>query len=103
MAGRAFSRDPDDEKDGGSSFNEGTTKVLEHFGRDLTALAKQGKLDPVIGREEEIDMMVSDIIDKMGSDVDPRTKLYIQNIKTILSMLMQDVESRALSGRSPIK
>jgi len=27
---------------------------LERFGRDLTALASQGKLDPVIGREDEI-------------------------------------------------
>ncbi len=27
---------------------------LEQFGRDLTALAAQGKLDPVIGRDEEI-------------------------------------------------
>ncbi len=29
-------------------------KPLEKYGRDLTALAKQGKLDPVIGRDEEI-------------------------------------------------
>ncbi len=33
---------------------EGTYKSLEKYGRDLTALARQGKLDPVIGREEEI-------------------------------------------------
>ncbi len=29
-------------------------KALEKFGRDLTEMAKQGKLDPVIGRDEEI-------------------------------------------------
>src|SRR6202046_3910749 len=29
-------------------------KPLERFGRDLTQLAEQGKLDPVIGRDEEI-------------------------------------------------
>src|SRR3954469_4025069 len=29
-------------------------KALEKYGRDLTALAKQGKIDPVIGRDEEI-------------------------------------------------
>ena len=29
-------------------------KSLEKFGRDLTAAARQGKLDPVIGRDEEI-------------------------------------------------
>jgi ATP-dependent Clp protease ATP-binding subunit ClpC len=29
-------------------------RVLEKFGRDLTAMAREGKLDPVIGRETEV-------------------------------------------------
>jgi ATP-dependent Clp protease ATP-binding subunit ClpB len=33
---------------------EGTYQALERFGRDLTELAEAGKLDPVIGRDEEI-------------------------------------------------
>ena len=33
---------------------EGTYQALEKFGRDLTELAEQGKLDPVIGRDEEV-------------------------------------------------
>ncbi len=33
---------------------EGTYQSLEKYGRDLTRLAEQGKLDPVIGRDEEI-------------------------------------------------
>ena len=33
---------------------EGTFQALEKYGRDLTTLAGQGKLDPVIGRDEEI-------------------------------------------------
>src|SRR5437762_6169449 len=33
---------------------EGTYQALEKFGRDLTELAEQGKLDPVISRDEEI-------------------------------------------------
>jgi ATP-dependent Clp protease ATP-binding subunit ClpB len=33
---------------------EGTYQALEKFGRDLTEFAEQGKLDPVIGRDEEI-------------------------------------------------
>ncbi len=33
---------------------EGKYQVLEKYGRDLTELARQGKLDPVIGRDEEI-------------------------------------------------
>src|SRR5512142_3044181 len=33
---------------------ESTYQALEKYGRDLTALARRGKLDPVIGRDEEI-------------------------------------------------
>ncbi|MBN1270848.1 MAG: ATP-dependent chaperone ClpB [Candidatus Aminicenantes bacterium] len=33
---------------------EGKYQVLERYARDITALASQGKLDPVIGREDEI-------------------------------------------------
>jgi ATP-dependent Clp protease ATP-binding subunit ClpB len=33
---------------------EDTMQALEKFGRDLTAEAREGKLDPVIGRDEEI-------------------------------------------------
>ena len=34
------------------------TPALDSFGRDLTELAKQGKLDPVIGRESEIERAI---------------------------------------------
>jgi ATP-dependent Clp protease ATP-binding subunit ClpB len=37
-----------------SANPEGTYQALEKYGRDLTELATQGKLDPVIGRDEEI-------------------------------------------------
>ncbi len=37
---------------------EGTYQALEKFGRDLTELAEQGKLDPVIGRDEEIRQVI---------------------------------------------
>jgi len=33
---------------------EGTYQALERYGRDLTELARKGKLDPVIGRDDEI-------------------------------------------------
>lgn len=39
------------------------TPTLDNFGRDLTALAKDGKLDPVIGREKEIER-VSQILSR---------------------------------------
>lgn len=37
-----------------SEANDETKKTLEKFGQDLTAKARAGKLDPVIGRDEEI-------------------------------------------------
>src|SRR5262245_18372075 len=37
---------------------EGTYQALEKFGRDLTELAESGKLDPVIGRDEEIRQVI---------------------------------------------
>ena len=37
---------------------KGGTSVLEQYSRDLTVLAKNGQLDPVIGREEEIGRVI---------------------------------------------
>ncbi len=34
------------------------TPILDHFGRDLTAMARAGKLDPIIGRESEIERLI---------------------------------------------
>lgn len=39
------------------------TPVLDNFGRDLTLLAEEGKLDPVVGREKEIER-VSQILSR---------------------------------------
>ncbi len=40
-----------------------TTPVLDNFGRDLTAMAEEGKLDPVVGRVKEIER-VSQILSR---------------------------------------
>jgi ATP-dependent Clp protease ATP-binding subunit ClpB len=41
-----------------SQTPESTYQALERYGRDLTELARRGKLDPVIGRDEEIRRLV---------------------------------------------
>jgi len=45
---------------GGGNPGEGKTKTpaLKAFGRDLTKLAQEGGLDPVIGREDEIERVI---------------------------------------------
>jgi len=45
------------------SNKKSKTPVLDNFGRDLTAMAEEGKLDPVVGREKEIER-VSQILSR---------------------------------------
>ncbi len=51
VSGAAFSG-------GGEPSNKKSSGALEQFGRDLTELAAQGKIDPVIGRAEEIQRVI---------------------------------------------
>ncbi|MEQ8704030.1 MAG: ATP-dependent Clp protease ATP-binding subunit [Phaeodactylibacter sp.] len=59
----------DDEGQGGGRYQQrkGTSKsrtpVLDNFGRDITKLAEEDKLDPIIGRENEIER-VSQILSR---------------------------------------
>jgi ATP-dependent Clp protease ATP-binding subunit ClpC len=43
---------------GGSGEGKKSSKLLDQFGRNLTKLASEGKLDPVIGRETEIERIM---------------------------------------------
>ena len=43
---------------GGGSTRRNQSATLEEFGRNLTKLAAEGKLDPVVGREQEIERTV---------------------------------------------
>ena len=48
---------------GGKTNKKSKTPVLDNFGRDLTAMADEGKLDPVVGRAKEIER-VSQILSR---------------------------------------
>ena len=50
-------------KSGSSKSKKSKTPVLDNFGRDLTAFANEGKLDPIIGRNKEIER-VSQILSR---------------------------------------
>jgi len=43
---------------GGGGSRRNQTPMMEEFGRNLTKLAKEGKLDPVVGRQKEIERTV---------------------------------------------
>ncbi|HMN06216.1 MAG TPA: ATP-dependent Clp protease ATP-binding subunit [Flavobacteriales bacterium] len=58
------STDDDDDEGSGAPYGGGAKKpadsksktpVLDNFGRDLTKMAEDGKLDPIVGREKEIE------------------------------------------------
>jgi len=60
--------DPYEEEEGQSRYqrkgsSKSRTPVLDNFGRDITRLAEEGKLDPIIGRENEIER-VSQILSR---------------------------------------
>src|ERR1035437_6489046 len=64
------SEDDDDEttygnnpKKSGGTESRSKTPVLDNFGRDLTKAAEEGKLDPIVGREKEIER-VSQILSR---------------------------------------
>lgn len=53
-----FDFDEDDAPEGGEAEGKTKTPALKAFGRDLTKLAGEGKLDPVIGRAPEIERVI---------------------------------------------
>ncbi|MCB9496369.1 MAG: ATP-dependent Clp protease ATP-binding subunit [Fibrobacteria bacterium] len=53
---QAFGESP--QAPGGAGKKKSKTPFLDHFGRDLTELAKLGKLDPIIGRDKEIERVI---------------------------------------------
>ncbi len=63
------SQDDDDERQFGQGGakkpgdSKSKTPVLDNFGRDLTKMAEEGKLDPIVGREKEIER-VSQILSR---------------------------------------
>jgi ATP-dependent Clp protease ATP-binding subunit ClpC len=67
-----FPNASDDDDDGDATFgssqkkitdSKSKTPVLDNFGRDLTKAAEDGKLDPIVGREKEIER-VSQILSR---------------------------------------
>src|SRR5688500_13074601 len=65
LLGHNMSESSEGQGGGGGGGGERTAKTgksktpaLDSFGRDLTELARQGKLDPVIGRQNEIERVI---------------------------------------------
>ncbi len=57
-AGERGGRESGPSESTGTKSGKSKTPALDSFGRDLTDLARQGKLDPVIGRQNEIERAI---------------------------------------------
>src|ERR1700732_537065 len=58
LLGHGMDAGGESERGATSKGNKSKTPALDSFGRDLTDLARQGKLDPVIGRANEIERVI---------------------------------------------
>ncbi len=58
LLGHGMDAGGEGERGATSKGNKSKTPALDSFGRDLTDLARQGKLDPVIGRQNEIERVI---------------------------------------------
>lgn len=58
LLGHGMDAGGEGERGAASKGSKSKTPALDSFGRDLTDLARQGKLDPVIGRQNEIERVV---------------------------------------------
>lgn len=60
---RQYGQAPRGQKPGAGAHAKSKTPVLDNFGRDITELAERGELDPIVGRENEIER-VSQILSR---------------------------------------
>jgi|GEM_PF-4192352 len=74
--------DPFSGRSSGGSSPKGNSKsrtpVLDNFGRDVTRLAEEGKLDPIIGRETEIERVSQILSRRIGASTLDEYRQHIE-------------------------
>src|SRR5438046_3620304 len=81
-----------------SGKSKSKTPALDSFGRDLTELARQGKLDPVIGRANEIE----EVLVVLNCRHRNRPLLVCETL-TEVSAVVEGLAQRVVNGNVPFE
>ncbi|MBR3725584.1 MAG: ATP-dependent Clp protease ATP-binding subunit [Bacteroidales bacterium] len=80
----------------GSAKSESKTPALENFGRDLTQMARDGKLDPIVGRERELER-IAQILSRRKKN----NPILIGEPGVGKSAIAEGLATRIVEGRVP--
>ncbi|MFR9801079.1 ATP-dependent Clp protease ATP-binding subunit [Pseudonocardia sp. RS010] len=103
--GLGFPDDRDDERDDGPREQQrgpdrprrASTRRLDRYGRDLTAEARAGRLDPVIGRDAEIDQVVEVLARRTKNN-----PVLVGEPGTGKTAIVEGLAARVAAGRVPV-
>ena len=80
----------------GKTKEKGDVRTLKSFGRDMCSLAREGKFDPVIGREREISRMIQTLSRRTKNN-----PMLIGDAGVGKTALAEGLAERIVSGRVP--
>jgi ATP-dependent Clp protease ATP-binding subunit ClpA len=89
-------RSSTEENDSGNHSRQGKKSILERFSVDITALAGENKLEPVIGREEELDRTVQVLCRRLKNN-----PIHVGDSGVGKTAITEGLAQRIIAGLTP--